>query len=155
MSSALNRVMLMGNLTRDPNVRNTPNGTPYADLGLAINESYQKNGQKVDKTCFLDVVVWDRQASACGEYLRKGSPVFIEGRLQLDEWNDKQSGEKRTKLRVRADRVHFMGQRQDAAESGHRDGGAPEAAEDDFPPAEPAPARQAAARPAVPARRAA
>lgn len=149
MSTALNRVLLMGHLTRDPNLRQASNGTPYADFGLAINESYQKNGQKVEKTCFVDVVVWDRQASACGEHLHKGSPVFIEGRLQLDEWNDKTSGEKRSKLRVRADRVHFLGQPPRAQDNGgHGDG------EEDFPPPEPQRQRPAGSRPVTAGRQA-
>lgn len=108
MSMGLNRVLLLGNLTRDPTIRNTSGGTPYADFGVAINESYMKDGQKVEKAVFLDVVVWDRQATACGEYLQKGSSVFIEGKLQQEEWNDKESGAKRTKLKVRADRVNFL-----------------------------------------------
>ena len=100
--------MLIGNLTRDPAVRTTNGGTPYADFGLAVNESYMKDGQKVEKAVFLDVVVWDRQASACGEHLQKGSSVFIDGKLQFEEWTDKESGAKRSKLKVRGDRVHFL-----------------------------------------------
>ena len=106
--ASINRVFLMGNLTRDPQVRQIPSGTSVADLGLAVNETYRnKSGEQVESTCFADVVVWGRQAEACGEYLSKGSPVFIEGRLQLDQWESK-DGDKRSKLRVRADRVQFL-----------------------------------------------
>jgi single-strand DNA-binding protein len=107
--ASYNRVLLMGNLTRNPEIRYTPSGTAVADIGLAINESFKnKAGEMVEQTCFVDVVVWGRQAETSAEYLQKGSPVFVEGRLQLDQWeNDK--GEKRSKLRVRADRVQFLG----------------------------------------------
>lgn len=107
--ASYNRVLLMGNLTRNPELRYTPSGTAVADLGLAINENFKnKAGEMVEQTCFVDVVVWGRQAETSAEYLHKGSPVFVEGRLQLDKWeNDK--GEKRSRLRVRADRVQFLG----------------------------------------------
>ena len=109
--ASINRVFLMGNLTRDPQVRQIPSGTSVADLGLAVNESYRnKSGEQVESTCFADIVVWGRQAEACGEYLSKGSAVFIEGRLQFDQWESK-DGDRRSKLRVRADRVQFMGSR--------------------------------------------
>ena len=107
--ASYNRVLLMGNLTRNPEIRYTPSGTAVADLGLAINESFKnKAGETVEQTCFVDVVVWGRQAETSAEYLQKGSPVFVEGRLQLDQWENQQ-GEKRSKLRVRADRVQFLG----------------------------------------------
>lgn len=107
--ASYNRVLLMGNLTRNPEIRYTPSGTAVADLGLAINESYKnKAGESVESTVFVDVVVWGRQAETSSEYLHKGSPVFVEGRLQLDQWENQQ-GEKRSKLRVRADRVQFLG----------------------------------------------
>ena len=107
--STLNRVFLMGNLTRDPEVRYTPSGTAVGDLGLAVNETYKnKAGETVESTVFVDVEVWSRQAETCAEYLHKGSPVFVEGRLKLDQWENQQ-GEKRSKLRVRADRVQFLG----------------------------------------------
>jgi single-strand DNA-binding protein len=107
--ASYNRVLLMGNLTRNPEIRYTPSGTAVADLGLAVNESFKnKSGETVERTCFVDVVVWSRQAETAAEYLHKGSPVFVEGRLQLDQW-ETQNGEKRSKLRVRADRVQFLG----------------------------------------------
>lgn len=116
--STLNRVFLMGNLTRDPEVRYTPSGTAVGDLGLAVNETYKnKAGETVESTVFVDVEVWARQAETCAEYLYKGSPVFVEGRLKLDQWENQQ-GEKRSKLRVRADRVQFLGAPKRTAETG-------------------------------------
>lgn len=107
MASA-NIVVLCGNLTRDPEVRQIPSGMSVADLGLAINESYKnKSGEQVETTCYVDVVVWGKTAENCGQYLRKGSPILVEGKLQLDQWE--KDGEKRSKLRVRADRVQFLG----------------------------------------------
>jgi single-strand DNA-binding protein len=115
--STLNRVFLMGNLTRDPEVRYTPAGTAVGDLALAINENYKnKAGETVESTVFVDVEVWARQAETCAEYLFKGSPVFVEGRLKLDQWTNQQ-GEKRSKLRVRADRVQFLGAPKRGAET--------------------------------------
>jgi single-strand DNA-binding protein len=117
--STLNRVFLMGNLTRDPEVRYTPAGTAVGDLGLAVNENYKdKDGNLKETTVFVDVEVWARQAETCAEYLHKGSPVFVEGRLKLDQWTNPQ-GEKRSKLRVRADRVQFLGspKRSDVADA--------------------------------------
>ena len=115
--STLNRVFLMGNLTRDPEVRYTPSGTAVGDLGLAINENYKnKAGETVESTVFVDVEVWSRQAETCAEYLSKGSPVFVEGSLKLDQWTNQQ-GEKRSKLRVRADRVQFLGAPRRGAET--------------------------------------
>jgi single-strand DNA-binding protein len=107
--ASYNRVLLMGNLTRNPEIRYTPSGTAVVDLGLAVNESFKnKAGEVVEQVCYVDVVVWGRQAETASEYLLKGSPVFVEGRLQLDQWENQQ-GEKRSKLRVRADRVQFLG----------------------------------------------
>ena len=92
--ASFNRVMLMGNLTRNPELRYTPSGNAVVDLGLAVNESYKnKAGESVEQTCFVDVVVWGRQAETANEYLQKGSPVFVEGRLQFDQW-ESQQGEK-------------------------------------------------------------
>ncbi len=115
--ASLNKVMLIGNLTQDPEVRRTPSGTAVSTLRMAVNESYQnKAGEKVERTVFLDVDVWDRQAENCQQYLSKGSPIFVEGRLQLDSWDDKETGQKRSRLKVRAERVQFLsGPRRDGA----------------------------------------
>ncbi len=127
----MNHVILAGNLTRDPESRQLPSGTSVADLGLAINESYKnKSGEMVETTCFVDVVVWGRLAETCSQFLRKGSPILLEGKLQLDQWTT-QEGDKRSKLRVRADRVQFLGsKRTDSGEGsggGGGGGGAPRA----------------------------
>ena len=115
--ASLNKVMLIGNLTQDPEVRRTTSGTAVSTLRMAVNESFQnKNGEKVERTVFLDVDVWDRQAETCQQYLSKGSPIFVEGRLQMDSWDDKETGQKRSRLKVRAERVQFLsGPRRDAA----------------------------------------
>jgi single-strand DNA-binding protein len=105
----LNRTFLIGNLTRDPEVRYTPKGTAVGDLALAINSSYKaQDGSTKEEVCYVDVVTWGRQAETCKEFLTKGSPIFVEGRLQFDSWETKE-GEKRSRLRVRAERVQFLG----------------------------------------------
>lgn len=107
--SSVNRVFLLGNVTRDLVLRKTSNGMPVTDLGVAVNETYRnKAGETVETTCFADIVVWGRQAETCTQYLAKGVPVMVEGRLQLDTWETDQ-GEKRSRLRVKADRVQFLG----------------------------------------------
>jgi len=107
--SSMNRVFLMGNLTRDPELRNTPGGIAVCDIGMAINEEWKtKEGDKRESTAFVDVVAWGRQAETCSEYLHKGSCVMVEGKLQYDEGESK-DGSKRNKIRVRADRVQFIG----------------------------------------------
>ncbi len=106
--SNFNRVVLMGRLTRDPEVKEIAPGRSVADMGLAVTEKYKdKTGEFVEKTCFVDIVAWGRQAETCGEYLKKGSPVLVEGRLQLDQWTNKE-GQKRSKHCVKADRVQFL-----------------------------------------------
>lgn len=119
----LNKVLLMGNLTRDPEVRYTPKGTAVAELGIAVNRIYSgENGEKREEVTFVDVTVWGRTAENVGEYLKKGRPVFIEGRLQLDSWEDKTSGQKRNKLKVVADNVQFLGSRGGAGGGGPDEG---------------------------------
>src|SRR5436305_11997835 len=99
--ASFKKVILLGNLTRDPEVRYTPKGSAVCDLGLAVNRSYTlDSGEKREEVTFVDVVLWSRLAEIAGEYLKKGRTVFIEGRLQLDTWDDKQSGQKRSKLKV-------------------------------------------------------
>lgn len=112
---SMNRVFLMGNLTRDPELRQTQSGATVGDLGLAVSEKYRsKAGEAVETTCFADIVVWGKQAEACRQYLAKGSAVMVEGKLQLDQWQTPE-GQKRSKLRVRALRVQFVGRpRQEA-----------------------------------------
>ncbi len=110
--ASFNKVILLGNLTRDPEVRYTPKGTAVADLGIAVNRTYTaENGEKREEVTFVDVTFWGRTAENAGQYLKKGRPVFIEGRLQLDSWDDKQSGQKRTKLKVVGEILQFLGGR--------------------------------------------
>ncbi|MBV8173796.1 MAG: single-stranded DNA-binding protein [Verrucomicrobia bacterium] len=111
----LNRVLLIGNLTRDPEIRYTPKGTAVAEIGLAVNRVYSgEDGERKEETTFVDVTLWARQAEVAGQYLKKGRPVFIEGRLQLDSWEDKQTGQKRSRLRVVGENLQLLGSRQDA-----------------------------------------
>jgi single-strand DNA-binding protein len=112
MAASFNKVILLGNLTRDPEVRYTPKGTAVTELGMAINRVYTaENGEKREETTFVDVTLWGRTAEIAGEYLKKGRPVFIEGRLQLDTWDDKQSGQKRSKLKVVGEGLQLIGSR--------------------------------------------
>ena len=107
--ASLNKVLLIGNLTRPPELRYTPSGTAVADLRLAVNRNYStQTGERREETCFLTVVVWGKQAESCGEYLDKGSQVFVEGRLQTRDWETK-DGQKRNVVEIVAERVQFMG----------------------------------------------
>lgn len=105
----LNKVMLIGNLTRDPELRYTPKGTPVTDIGLAINRVWtNEQGNKQEETIFVDVTLWGRQAELANQYLAKGRCAYIEGRLQMDTWDDKDTGKKRSKLKVVAEAIQFM-----------------------------------------------
>ena len=107
--ASVNKVILMGNLTRDPELRYTPKGTAVADLGMAVNRRVSDgNGNWSDEVTFVDVTVWGSTAENAQKYLGKGRGVFVEGRLQLDSWEDKQSGQKRTKLKVVGENVQFL-----------------------------------------------
>jgi len=108
--ASFNKVILLGNLTRDPEVRYTPKGSAVTDLGIAVNRQYTlENGEKREEVTFVDVTFWGRTAEVAGEYLKKGRPIFIEGRLQLDTWDDKQSGQKRSKLKVIGETMQMLG----------------------------------------------
>lgn len=105
---ALNKVLIAGRLTRKPELRKTPNGIFVTDLLIALNREYVTlGGEKQQEVCFVDVVVWGKQAEACAQLLDTSSPVLVEGRLQLDVWFAK-DGDKRCKLRVAAERVQFL-----------------------------------------------
>src|SRR5215207_6161208 len=109
----LNKVMLIGNCTRDPEIKYTPKGTAVAELGLAVNRVYSTDqGERREETTFVDVELWGRQAEIAGEYLKKGRPVYIEGRLKLDTWDDKQTGQKRSKMRVVCENLQLLGSRE-------------------------------------------
>ena len=119
--ASLNKVLLIGNLTRDPELRYLTGGnSAVCEFGIAINRRFmQASGQEKDETCFLEIVVWGKQAETCSRFLQKGSTVFIEGRLVYDQWTEKDTQKKRSRVRVTAERVQFL--------SGRRDdqGGAP------------------------------
>ena len=135
----LNRVMLMGNLTRDPELRHTPNNTAVAQIGLAINRRWRnQNGEQQEETTFVDCEAWGRTAEVINQYFRKGRPIYIEGRLKLDQWEDKQGGGKRSKLKVVVESFEFL-ERGDgaAAGGGHNEssgGGEEYAPSSDTPP---------------------
>lgn len=110
--ASLNKVLLMGNLTRNPELRYTPGGVAVCQFGLAVNRRFLSAGQERTETCYVDVLAWGRQGETVNQYMTKGSPVFLEGRLQMDQWEDKETGSKRSKLQVVAEFVQFIGSRQ-------------------------------------------
>jgi len=134
--TGFNRVVLVGNLTRDPQLRQIPSGMSVAEMGLATNERYRnRDGETAETTCFVDVVAWGKQAETCDQYLHKGAPILVEGRLQFDQWKTS-DGQNRSRLRVRADRIRFLGKAAPptvgpAAASG--DAEAPTAADEPLP----------------------
>lgn len=118
----VNKVILIGNVTRDPEVKFTPKGSAVTDIGLAINRNYTlDNGDKREEVTFLEVTFWGRQAETLGEYVKKGRSLYVEGRLQLDTWDDKQSGQKRSKLRVVGENFQFLGAKPGGSSSGGGD----------------------------------
>ena len=117
--ASFNKVMLMGNLTRDPEIKYTPKGTAIADIGLAVNRNYTtESGEKREEVTFIDVTLWGRVAEIVGEYCKKGRPLFVEGRLQLDTWDDKATGQKRSKLKVVGENIQLLGSREGGAGGG-------------------------------------
>lgn len=108
--ASFNKVILMGNLTRDPELRYTPKGTAVARLGLAVNRRWtSETGEQKEETTFVDVEAWGPQAENISKYMKKGSPLLVEGRLRMDQWDDKQTGQKRTKLVVVCENSRFIG----------------------------------------------
>ena len=117
--ASFNKVVLVGNLTRDPELRYTPKGTAIAKIGLAVNRVWTNEaGEKKEEVTFVDVDVFGRTAENVGQYMRKGRPILIEGRLKLDQWDDKQTGQKKSKLGVVAETVQFLGSAQGGGEGG-------------------------------------
>jgi single-strand DNA-binding protein len=124
--ASFNKVVLVGNLTRDPELRYTPKGTAIAKIGLAVNRVWTNEaGEKKEEVTFVDVDVFGRTAENVGQYMRKGRPILIEGRLKLDQWDDKQTGQKKSRLGVVAETVQFLGSAQGGGEGGSGGGGAP------------------------------
>jgi single-strand DNA-binding protein len=129
----VNRVILVGNLGKDPEVRYTSGGQAVANLRIATSRSWtdKQSGQRKEETEWHDVEVWGKQAEQCGEYLAKGRQVYVEGRLKTDKWQDKQSGQERSKVKVVAESVRFLGGRGGAGGAG---GGGGRPPQDDQPP---------------------
>ncbi len=142
--ASFNKVILVGNLTRDPELRYTPKGTAIAKIGLAVNRVWTNEaGEKKEEVTFVDVDIFGRTAENVGQYMRKGRPILIEGRLKLDQWDDKQTGQKRSRLGVVAETVQFLGSQTGGGESGAPAAprparpavsSAPEAIDGDVPP---------------------
>ena len=122
---SLNKVILVGNLTRDPQVRYTPGGSAVAEIGLAVNRSWfdKQSNQRKEEATFVDVTLWGRLAEIAGEYLSKGRQVLIEGRLQLDTWDDRETGQKRSKLKVVGENLQMLGGRGEGGPGGGGGGG--------------------------------
>ncbi len=133
--ASYNKVILIGNLTRDPQVKYLPSGTAVAEISLAVNRTWfdkQSNSKKEDVT-FVDITLWDRTAEVAGEYLTKGKQVLIEGRLQMDSWEDRETKQKRSKMKVIGESMTMLGSRNDGsggAAGGGTRGSAPPAARD-------------------------
>lgn len=126
--ASFNKVILMGNLTRDPQVKYLPSGSAVCELGLAVNRYWfdKQSNQKKEETTFVDVTVWGRQAEIAGEYLTKGRPVLIEGRLHMDSWEDKQTQKKMYRLKVVGETMQLLGSRTEGG--GGRGGNQPQSA---------------------------
>jgi single-strand DNA-binding protein len=129
--ASLNKVLLIGNLTRDAELRVTPKGTSVAQFGLAVNRKFKKeDNTDGEEVTFVDIEAWGKQAELVAKYLTKGSPAMVEGRLKFEQWEDKQSGQKRSKLKVILENVQFLSTRGGAETEGggggkSREGGAP------------------------------
>jgi len=114
----LNRVLLIGNLTRDPELRVTPKGTAICQFGLAVNRTFKdEGGQQREETTFIDVEAWGRQGETIAKYCKKGRPLFVEGRLRLDSWEDKASGQKRSRMKVVLENFQFLGGRAEGGDA--------------------------------------
>ena len=132
----LNKVMLMGNLTRDPEIKYTPKGMAIAHFGIAVNRVWSNEaGEKQEEVTFIDIEMFGRKAEVVGEYFKKGKPIYVEGRLKLDSWDDKTSGQKKSKLKVVGETFEFLGSREGGAGGGAGGGGGGESSEGGRPEA--------------------
>ena len=129
--ASFNKVLLMGNLTRDPELRYTSGGTAVTSFGLAVNRKFKQGEEWKEEVCFVDITVWAKQGENCAEYLNKGSQAFIEGRLNYQTWEDKQSGQQRSKLEVVANNVQFLTKQGDKKDMGSGPSSVPD--DDDVP----------------------
>ncbi|HWB02027.1 MAG TPA: single-stranded DNA-binding protein [Verrucomicrobiales bacterium] len=144
--ASVNKVILIGNLTRDPEIRYTPKGMAVAEVGLAVNRKYRVENETREEVTFLDITFWGKQAEVVGQYMKKGKPIYIEGRLQLDTWDDKQTGQKRSKLRVVCEDFQFLG----GKDSGGQGGGGGGGGYDEAPQSRPYQAKSSGATQPVP-----
>jgi len=117
--TSFNKVILIGNLTKDPEIRYTPSGTAVANFGLAVNHRYKQGDEMRDEVCFIDIVVFGKQAENCGQYLSKGQGIIVDGRLQQRRW-ESEDGQKRSRHEVVAQTVTFLPKRQPGS---HDEGG--------------------------------
>jgi len=141
----VNKVILIGNVTRDPEVKFTPKGSAVTDVSLAINRNYTlDNGEKREETTYVDVELWGRLAEIAGEYAKKGRPLYIEGRLRMDTWEDKTSGQKRSRMKVVGENLQLLGGRPSGGGGGGGDyeGGGHQESRSPQRPARPAPSQQ-------------
>ncbi len=117
--SGYNRVIIMGNLTRDPEIKQLPSGMMLAEFGMASNETYKnQKGERMSRACFVDVTVWGKLAEVCTRFLFKGNPALVDGTLQFDQW-ETPDGQKRSKLRIKAENVRFLSTRNKAGDEHH------------------------------------
>lgn len=118
--ASLNKVLLIGNLTRDPDLKYTPKGQAICEIGMAMNRRYLVDGEKREEVTYVDVTFWGKGAEIINQYMKKGSPIYVEGRLKLDSWDDKETGKKQSRLRITGEEFQFLGGKN---ESGGGQGG--------------------------------
>jgi single-strand DNA-binding protein len=112
----VNKVTLIGNLTRDTELKYTPKGTAVCDISLAINRTWKDGDTKKEETTFVDITLWGRVAEVAGEYCHKGNPLYVEGRLAVESWDDKETGKKRSKMKVIGENIQLLGGKRDSEE---------------------------------------
>lgn len=134
--SSYNRIVLMGNLTRDPQLRYTQGQTPVCEFGVATNRKFKVNGEDREEVCFVDCTAWGKTAEVIQQHLQKGRPILVEGRLKYETWEDKQSGSKRSKHTVVVDSFQFIGPKQDGERNARATGESPIGSEKEFEPEE-------------------
>lgn len=152
--ASVNKVILIGNLTRDPELRYTPKGSALCEIGMAVNRKYRlESGEQKEEVTFLDVTFWGKQAETVSKWMKKGRPLYVEGRLQTDTWDDKTTGQKRYKTRIVAEEFQFLGEGGGGSGGGERaPRGGDDQHDDDRGPARSAPAPQRQAPSSQPAR---
>jgi single-strand DNA-binding protein len=152
---SLNKVLLMGNLTRDPELRVTPKGTPICQFSLAINRQFKmESGESREEVIYVDIEAWGKQGETIAKYCTKGRPLYVEGRLRLDQWEDKNTKEKRSRMKVVLEQFQFLGDSRGGGAGGQGGGGGAPAGEFDqtggASPERHAPPPRGPAKPAAP-----